>query len=89
MATIMFTRVLDPATKGRRSVDVDAARLDEALEELVQEMPAIEVHLFDHTGTLRPHVLCFVDGEPTRLEDRSQPIGRDSKIRFLQAVSGG
>ncbi len=89
MATFMFTRVLDPATQGRRSLDVTADSLDGALKEMVRQMPAVEVHLFDHTGVLRPHVLCFVDGESTRLEDRSRPIGPNSKIRFLQAVSGG
>jgi hypothetical protein len=47
------------------------------------------VHLFEENGQLRPHVLCFVNGSQTRLQDRSEPLEGRVDITFLQAVSGG
>lgn len=89
MPTVVLPRLLDPATGGRRSIEVRGDTIEAALDSLLAEMPAVEVHLFDHTGALRPHVLCFVDSESNRLEDRQARIGPGSRIRFLQAVSGG
>lgn len=60
-----------------------------AISEMLRSEPTVSVHLFDSSGALRPHVLCFVDGEATRLEDPSTPLSTNSEIRFLQAVSGG
>ena len=89
MPRVLFPRLLDPATGGKRSVEVGGDTVAAALTNLVKEIPAVEVHLFDHTGSLRPHVLCFVDGQSTRLEDRSMRLAPHSQLRFLQAVSGG
>lgn len=89
MAQVQFPRLLDPATDGRRSIDVEGDTLAAVIANVVATVPAVAVHLFDHTGTLRPHVLCFVDGASDRLEERDRPVGPDSRVRFLQAVSGG
>jgi molybdopterin converting factor small subunit len=89
MATVHLPRLLDPATGGTRRSTVQGSTLGEVVAALVAHLPTVETHLFDHTGALRPHVLCFVDGRATRLEDRSTPVGEDAEIRFLQAVSGG
>lgn len=87
MTTVLLPRLLDTPAGGRRNVEVDGDNLGEVIENLLVEMPALRVHLFDQAGALRPHVLCFVDGASTRLEDRDQPAG--DEVRFLQAVSGG
>lgn len=87
MATVRLPRLLDATSGGRRSVTVEGEDVGTVVAGLLDEMPGLEVHLFDHTGALRTHVLCFVDGEPTRLVDRSQPV--ETEVRFLQSVSGG
>lgn len=89
MATVHLPRLLDPATAGRRSLEVEGSDVDEVIRGLIEQAPQLEVHLFDHSGELRPHVLCFVDGIATRLENRSMPVENGSEIRFVQAVSGG
>jgi hypothetical protein len=89
MAVVSLPRLLDPATGGMRRLEVPGDTLGSVIAALVNQIPEVEVHLFDHLGVLRPHVLCFVDGEPNRLEDRSVPVDPGTDVRFLQAVSGG
>lgn len=89
MARIVLPRLLDPATGGRRSLSVAGADVGAVVTAMLAEVPAVGVHLFDHTGALRPHVLCFLDGRSTRLTDRSESVGADAEMRFVQAVSGG
>ncbi len=89
MAIISLPRLLDPATGGVHRLDVEGNTLGAVIDELLSQIPGLEVHLFDHGGSLRPHVLCFVDGEPSRLEDRTVEADPNTDVRFLQAVSGG
>ncbi len=87
MPIVRFPRLLDPATGGRRRIDVPGETIGSVIDAILSEMPGVGAHLFDHTGRLRPHVLCFIDGQADRLSDRDQPVA--GEVRFLQAVSGG
>ncbi|HSJ34348.1 MAG TPA: MoaD/ThiS family protein [Acidimicrobiia bacterium] len=89
MATVHLPRLLDPTTGGRRTLQVAGSDVGTAIASLMEALPGVEGHLFDHSGALRPHVLCFVDGEATRLENRSAAVSERTEIRFVQAVSGG
>lgn len=85
---VHFPRVLAPivgeALHGTIDID-DASQIRVALE---ATWPGVGNHLFDSTGTMRPHVLCFVDDESHRL-DGVPTVSEGSGIRFVQAVSGG
>lgn len=89
MPRVALPRLLDPATGGRRDLEVSGGTVGAVVDGLLEEIPQLEIHLFDHQGRLRPHVLCFIDGEPTRLEDRTVEVPDAAEVRFLQAVSGG
>ena len=91
MPTVIFSlpRLLEPAVGQIRRVELEAGTVGEAIDALVDRHPTLRVHLFDEAGSLRQHVLCFIDGSQTKLADRSQPIGGPAQITFLQAVSGG
>ncbi len=89
MPTVVLPRLLGAATGGRLTLEVRGNRVDNVIAGLLEEAPGLEVHLFDHSGRLRPHVLCFIDGQATRLADRRAPLDEAAEIRFLQAVSGG
>jgi len=74
----------------RARVDVTATTLAGALERLVEEAPALRVHLFDERGALRRHVLCFHNETDTRhVEPGDAALAEGDTIRILQAVSGG
>ncbi|MHC4415995.1 MAG: MoaD/ThiS family protein [Planctomycetota bacterium] len=88
--TIELPSVLSPIIDGGRSVDVEADTVTGALRALIERHPALDVHLFDETGELRRHVLCFHNRTNTRwLESAEVPLADRDTITILQAVSGG
>ncbi len=86
---IIFPRLLAPIVGEDLTVEVDASTVGELRRALEQERPGVSHHLFESTGALRPHVLCFIDDEATRLTDPEQAIDAGSTLRVVQAVSGG
>ena len=87
-ATFVLPRVLEPATGPIRRLEVEATTLREAIDALLSELPQLRVHLFDENLRLRRHVLCFVNGKGSSLEE-DEVITDGTEITFLQAVSGG
>lgn len=89
MARVIFPRLLSPIVGEDLAVEVTASTVGELRDALEVARPGVSHHLFDSTGALRPHVLCFIDGEASRLADPSQVIHPDATLRVIQAVSGG
>ncbi|MGH8927104.1 MAG: MoaD/ThiS family protein [Acidimicrobiia bacterium] len=87
--TITLPRLLEPAVGAIRRVELEADVIGGAIDQMLRLHPTLRVHLFDEQGTLRQHVICFVAGSQTRLDDRSQVLEDPTEITFLQAVSGG
>lgn len=88
-AVVILPRLLEPAVGSIRRVEIEGDTWGDAITVLLDRHPTLRVHLFDEESRLRPHVMCFVDGQQTRLEDRSPALAEGSEITFLQAVSGG
>lgn len=89
MATVLFTPHLQrhvpcpPAS-------VDGRTVREALDAVFRDNPPLKGYVVDDRQAVRQHVMIFVDGRPLR--DRlslSDPIGTDSEIYVMQALSGG
>jgi molybdopterin converting factor small subunit len=75
---------------GAGEVPVEAPTVQGALEDLIRIHPALGVHLFDESGELRRHVLCFHNGTNSRWFDRTKAaIGDGDVLSIIQAVSGG
>lgn len=83
-----FPRVLAPVVGDDLGGTIDVADGSDIRAALEASWPGIGNHLFDSSGTMRPHVLCFVDDESHRL-DVTARVREGSEIRFVQAVSGG
>ncbi len=89
-ATVSLPSLLEPATDGVREFAVSGRTLGEAFADLVQREPRLKPHLFDETGGLREHVLCFHNGTNTRwLDGWDGTLADGDTILFMQAVSGG
>ena len=87
---IELPSVLADLFDGRSSLEVESDTLTGALQELVRLHPLLRTHLFEDTGRLREHVLCFHNGENSRwFEGGDRSLSQGDEIRILQAVSGG
>lgn len=87
--TVRLPSLLAPVVGDDRSLAVEATTARGAIEAVIERHPGLRVHLFDEQARLRRHVLCFVDGEPTRLDGDDPPAPHGSTITILQSVAGG
>lgn len=75
---------------GARRVEASGETWQEALDDAFRKLPGLKIHVYDETGRLRHHVLCFVNDVNTRFEDGPAEKLRDGdRITIMQAVSGG
>lgn len=89
MASIRFTAQLNRHLHCPPQ-QVRGATVGQALRTVFQTNPGLESYLLDDQGRLRKHVAIFVDGR--MIADRQQlqdPLGENSEIYVLQALSGG
>lgn len=89
MPTVEFTSNLARQTTAP-SCRVAGTTVAEALQAVFASMPALRGYVLDDQGTVRTHVVIFVDGALMRdrrgLSDELQP---DSEVFVMQALSGG
>jgi molybdopterin converting factor small subunit len=85
-ATVLLPRVLSQVTTSGRRCEAEGDSLGEVLESLFSLEPALRPHLLDEEGSIRPHVLIFVDSSRA---DLGTPVGPGSEVQVIQAVSGG
>lgn len=64
--TISLPSLLEPVTGGVRELTASGGSLREVFADLVEREPRLRPHLFNETGGLRRHVLCFHNGTNTR-----------------------
>ena len=89
MATVVFTQNL------KRHVEcptesVAGATVRAVLDAVFAENPRLRGYVLDDQGTLRHHMMVFVDGEPiTDRRDLSDPVRDASEVYVMQALSGG
>ena len=69
---------------------IEAETLRGALTTIAEQHPKLALHVFDETGDLRQHVLCFYNDTNTRwLDSLDVPVEAGDALMFMQAVSGG
>jgi len=87
---VSLPSLLSAIMHGQKKVEVSGDTLSEVFDDLRRRYPTLAVHLFDETGNLREHVLCFVNDTNTRwLESGDHPLDAGDSLTILQAVSGG
>jgi sulfur carrier protein ThiS len=69
---------------------VAAGTVAGALAQVFAAQPQARGYVLDEQGHLRKHVAVFVDGRRVRDRERlSDPVGAESEIYVLQALTGG
>jgi molybdopterin converting factor small subunit len=87
MATVILPRSLVSLIPGtRRSTDVEAATVAEAIDRLDEQTPGIRNRLVDSGPMIRQHINVYVDSQPASLDTA---LGPDSTVHIIPAVSGG
>jgi sulfur-carrier protein len=69
-----------------RHVDVDAATVGEAIDDLDRQWPGLRDRLCEPGPLLRGHIHVYVDRERATLET---PIETRSRVEVIAAISGG
>jgi len=88
--TVSLPSLLDPVMGGVREVEAQGDTLSQVLDDLLEREPRLRPHLYQESGELRQHVLCFFNGTNSRWLDGQDPSVRDGDtVLFMQAVTGG
>jgi hypothetical protein len=78
------------AGAGAKTVAVSGGTLRAVLDSLFADCPTLRGYVLDEHGTMRHHVVAFVDGVAVRdkrlLDD---PVPPDGEVYLFQALSGG
>lgn len=69
---------------------VSGSSVREVLDAAFAELPQVRSYVLDDQGALRTHMAAFVDAEQIRDRARlSDPVGAESTVDIIQALSGG
>ena len=66
--------------------DVEGKTVREVLQGVFAGNPRLRGYVLDEQDRIRHHVVVFVDGERSALDD---PVAGSSEVYVLQALSGG
>jgi sulfur-carrier protein len=87
MADLSLPRTLTPLFDDLpRHVQIDAATVDEAIEQLERRWPGLRDRLCEPGPCLRQHIHVYVDQERAEL---STPLEPRSRVHVIAAISGG
>jgi molybdopterin synthase sulfur carrier subunit len=84
---IWIPSLLRRFTDEQDQIRVEGCTIREAVDSLEAQYPGIRERLCE-TDRLKPGLAISVDGEIS-LEGLGQPVGCDSEIHFVAAISGG
>ena len=71
-------------------VPVNGTTVRDCLDHLFEIYPSLRGYVLDETGTMRHHVVAFVNGEA--VSDKrtlAEPVPPDGELFLFQALSGG
>ena len=91
----MSLKVVIPAplrkfTAGAETVEVQAATVQEVLDNLDSKYPGFRTSVCDESGALRRFINIYLDGEDVRfLENLATPVNDGAEIVIVPAISGG
>jgi molybdopterin converting factor small subunit len=87
VADLHIPATLPPLFPGLpRRLDIEAATVDEALDQLDERWPGFRDRVCQPGLGLRPHIHVYVDRERARLDTTIEP---GSRVDVITAISGG
>lgn len=90
MPSISIPTALRQFTGGNAAVEVEGAKIGEAISDLTGKYPDLKKHLFDADGNLRSFVNVFVNDEDIRhLQQNETAISAADEISIIPSIAGG
>ena len=87
---IRIPAALRQATDGLEVVQVSAATIKVALQELITRYPVLKERLVDDFGTVRRFVNVYVNGEDIRfLQQGETALCEGDEVSIIPAIAGG
>jgi sulfur-carrier protein len=87
---IQLPPVLAAVTGGPRRMEAQGGTVREVLEDLAKSVPALGLHFFDESGTMRPHIVCIHGDVVVRAhEAATHAVGPGDEIILTNALAGG
>jgi sulfur carrier protein ThiS len=75
---------------GETAIDVEGRTVGEALDAVFARHPTLRGYVTDELGHPRHHIAIFLDGSALPRRNAMQaPLGGQSEIHVMQALSGG
>lgn len=90
MPTLRIPTPLRTYTDGHSEISVKGDTVSEVLDNLVSNYPAIQPHLFNESGQLRPFVNLYLGEENIRdLNGLQTQIMEDDRLLLIPSIAGG
>lgn len=90
MPTIRIPTPLRSYTAGQSEITLQGNTVQSLLEDLVVQYPAIEPHLYNNEGSLRPFVNIFLGQDNIRdLQGLETPLKVDDRLLLIPSIAGG
>jgi len=87
MAVVWIPALIRPLTEGKSQVEVKGETVREIVEALEIRYPGVAARLVED-GRIRPGLSVAVDGAVGNKGLR-EPVGPDSEVHFVPAMTGG
>ncbi|MBI5838780.1 MAG: MoaD/ThiS family protein [Chloroflexi bacterium] len=90
MAIVRFPAVMKYYVDNQAEFSVPASTVNEMLEKVIGQYPAVKFHLVDSNGNLRRHFNVFVNGTHIReLDGLDTQLKEDDKVILMASAAGG
>ena len=87
---VVLPRALREYSRGKETVNLDAATLAEVVAQLNARFPGLGYRLLDDQGRMRRYVLVFVNDESVaHLAPEDVPLRDGDIVHILPSVAGG
>jgi molybdopterin converting factor small subunit len=90
MPTLKIPTPLRSYTDNQAEIAVAGQTVAEAMQDLVAQFPALQPHLYNREGQLRPFVNLFVGENNIKdLQGVATPLAENAQLRLIPSIAGG
>jgi molybdopterin converting factor small subunit len=80
---------LQPVTNDRESIEVEGRTVQECLEIIIREYPAIRKLLMDKNGKLHNYVGVYINGKDAYPNEMEKEVKPGDEVHILYTLAGG